>query len=796
MNTSSSLPRFKKEEYLTNLSEDEFRNQVVRRLFFRLGYQDGRNICGPLEKGKDTIFVEVNKMGQSEVIAVLTKEGQLNMSSKASQNVASVIAQLQTVATTKIPFLKNKQKFLPSKVILCASGKINENARHHILDGVQDPRITFLDSDDLIPLLDEHLPELWIGVESDLVPYFNAIKDLVEGKSNRYGELVGPDKSILYGGATDSEFIALTLYRSGVKRKRVSGKTVNTPEFVELPITQIVHESYKKVLILGEAGSGKSTALLRIAYEEAKKGISTSGQYKIPILIKAIDLDRDQPSDFIGYIDNLTKTFARTQKAGFTHKDLVDGNLIVMVDALDEISGKERVEKLLNSIRHFSLSYPKVKLYVTSRPYSFIKEISFLNLFDHFVISPISWKQANKLVQNLQKGKKVPQKESKEILRRIEEVHGIELNPLLVSVFAATSEYSRQDIPANITELFKKFTELMLGRWDEKKGLDQQYQAPLKDFLLIKIAFIMHEKGKAAIRESDFRKIISDELSVRGHTAKEDQLVDEILNRSGLLRIVGENVEFRHHLLQEFFAGRGMPSDNYIKGVVHNEWWKRAIVFYFGQNPDKITSLKEIMLDASEKGRNALWVAATSVGLALQACYLSEVKDKLEVWKSVVMALAITFPENEKLVDAGIKYPIINFVNYYLYGRDSVALSHVVDYIDELIAWTKSTGSSDQEMDARMFWVIVSLIEIGEIGEARKLCAEYKPNDLRYLLAINMGCYLAKEVRELSDSQKGNAEDICKKIGKKIASLKEQLHNEFGSQLLEIRKGNIEKIDD
>ena len=79
----------------------------------------------------------------------------------------------------------------------------------------------------------------------------------------------------------------------------------------------------------------------------------------------------------------------------------------------------------------------------------------------------------------------------------------MELSPLLVTLFVATSEQGRRDIPANITELFKKFTELMLGRWDVAKGLGQQYQAPLKDFVLTRAAFEMHRRrvGELEIAE-------------------------------------------------------------------------------------------------------------------------------------------------------------------------------------------------------------------------------------------------------------------------------------------------------
>ena len=49
---------------------------------------------------------------------------------------------------TKVNLTKTKEKKYPAKAILCASGQINENARHHIVEHVDDPRIEFLDGDE------------------------------------------------------------------------------------------------------------------------------------------------------------------------------------------------------------------------------------------------------------------------------------------------------------------------------------------------------------------------------------------------------------------------------------------------------------------------------------------------------------------------------------------------------------------------------------------------------------------------------------------------------------------------
>ena len=115
----------------------------------------------------------------------------------------------------------------------------------------------------------------------------------------------------------------------------------------------------------------------------------------------------------------------------------------------------------------------------------------------------------------------------------------------------------------------------------------------------------MHESRSTNIAISRFEELVSHELRIRGYSANVASILDELVQRSGLFRVLGEQIEFRHHLLQEFFAGRGISSVNFIKQVVIDEWWKRAIVFYFGENPGDVQSLREVLelQRASEESR-------------------------------------------------------------------------------------------------------------------------------------------------------------------------------------------------
>ena len=71
---AAAISRFKKERFLLSLSEDDFRDLVVRPLLLRQGLQDGRDLCGPFEEGKDALFVAIDQLGLQNIWVVQTKK--------------------------------------------------------------------------------------------------------------------------------------------------------------------------------------------------------------------------------------------------------------------------------------------------------------------------------------------------------------------------------------------------------------------------------------------------------------------------------------------------------------------------------------------------------------------------------------------------------------------------------------------------------------------------------------------------------------------------------------------------
>lgn len=788
-----TISRFRKQRHLLKMSEDDFRDQVVRPVLLRQGLKDGRDLCGPEEEGKDALFVQRNALGDDDVWVIQTKKGALTMAGDANKNVIQAVTQLRTALETKYAFAETKRKVLPSKAVLCASGKINPAARRHIVEELSDPRLAFLDADILINLVDAHFPEFWFGMDADAVPYFRNLRTALEQAS----EVAGLSDILAASGGggnavVDENWVQLYLFRPVAKRVRAKGRVHRDIDFVNIPVTAVTNLPDTEVLVIGDPGVGKSTALRRIAYELSGKAIRESTTKLIPILLRARDL-ADSEGDLLQVISAQASEVANTGKPVFGPTDLESGKVALLVDALDEVASMEGRQRVLGRLEGVHAAYPKTRIVLTSREGAYLGSLAGLETYMPFRMSDIDLRQAKQIVERVARGRAVPVETREELLRRLQEIHGFQLNPLLVTVFVATSDYSRRDIPANITELFKKFTELMLGRWDATKGFSQQYHAPLKDFLLQRVAYKMHEKRLTSLPLSDFRSIVGEELSSRGLRADARQLIDEILDRSGLLRTSGDAVEFRHHLVQEFFAGRAIQEEA-IPGIACDEWWQRPLVFLCGANAEK-HSLLSGMCDAIPRAVDKCnFVGAVTVGLALQACYLLPVSQKLEILKWVIDRLSYcgTGLNSGDWVQMG---PLFRFLTYYLVGRDAVSVGVLGDESSgQLQTGLDAVEGSPEEKELREYWIIVGMIETGNFERADELIKNFRPNDKRLLLALHLGCYLASEYRVATKEEKRWAKRISDRLAPEITQLREEVLRELTSELLEVQKGQVKAL--
>jgi hypothetical protein len=776
-----SISLQKKRRLISSLSEDDFRDLVIRPLFKRMGYTDARELCGPDEAGKDAIFLSENPMGVKQVTAVQTKKGPLSLGREASVNLIAALTQLRTVLKLQVALPELKMSLEPHQVCLCASGNISERAREHLQrDLGHDSRLMFFDGDKVIDLVDKYYPEYWLSINATVDKYLRQIQgSLATTGGSDAGFIPAPVTAV-----DDARFVELSVFRVNTIPKTHRGKVTLSEKVERHQITELARQPSSTTLlaVVGEAGSGKTTALRRIAYDLARDGLRQEQPSRIPILVRAVDVIASTGPSLIDRILDYFKTASiNATDVPFGTKDLSEGRVVILIDGLDEIGESSEQSALLGMCVDFNSQFPETLVIISSRNYKTIRELPEFEVFREYQLRSFTLAQSLKLLEKLQKyvAKKIDV-QSREVMRRLVDVHGMSLNPLLVSIFAVTADDSKLDVPINITELFRKFTEIMLERWDKDKGFTKQYQYPLKDQLLREIAFYMHSKRETSIKRAEFEAFIKKYLVDRDLAPDADQLIDEIVERSGILRHLGDRLEFRHHTLQEFFAGRAIRGEAFVASVIGDEWWRQAIVFYFGDRANDVSGLTAAvghlpMLPAAEQ-----FTAGTALGLSLQACFLIPTSEKVPIFWSVVEALADSREAVSQRMDGLGGRPYLAAMGYSYLGRHAVALNALPSMIDELPGFDDMSGAAE-------FWIIVGLLETRNFELAEKYVRKFRPTDNSLSLALDVECVILQNVMLTKPSDKKAVDRIREQIGKRIGSARKEAAKELQDFLADLR---------
>jgi hypothetical protein len=223
---------------------------------------------------------------------------------------------------------------------------------------------------------------------------------------------------------------------------------------------------------------------------------------------------------------------------------------------------------------------------------------------------------------------------------------------------------------------------------------------------------------------------------------------------------------------------------------------RRAIVFYFGDRPNEGATLTQLCETLAGVERGNGLIAAVTLGLALQASYLVETTTKLPVANWVFKKLAHVSQQFDAEVVKTSKRPLDRFVDLVLSGREAVAFSFLKEkFADIRRAVLEDAALDDQTAsELRQFWLIIGLIEAGALEQALKELESFSPRDRRLFLGLHLGAFLMNQQRVVTPRERKLAHEICNSLNEKIHDLRQQLIEEFKSELLEIQQGKIKAL--
>jgi Cdc6-like AAA superfamily ATPase len=412
----------------------------------------------------------------------------------------------------------------------------------------------------------------------------------------------------------------------------------------ERPIFDFINEN-KRLLILGHAGSGKTTVLLELLRREAEFILLNKTFRSIPIYISLTRLASH--SNVFSLIHTSLNKYGMSINEQRLVEALQKGLFSILFDGLNEIPVDLRRDLGLR-VLDFMDTYPTNHYYLTSRPYDF--DFPVRKEMMSVVIQPLSLEGIQHFAQNY-----IGHIESKRFLEMteitIEDQSQVDLSlirilqtPLILlmslEIFISTGE-----IHISKAAVFQAFFEMILSR-ERKLVRPNIFEAPVKKIFLTRLAFTMldHDYILAADEEEIFLLVSNDKHISNLIPSNQLPEILEELSLNGFFRydafeiIYPRKIEWFHQRFQEYFAALRLvekfKSKEDISSYLNKGSWKDIIVLAAEATDQKEAFLLEIFygwrgLIGMIEGRNHRLILGIQVLMSNKTLYDKDFRENL-----------------------------------------------------------------------------------------------------------------------------------------------------------------------
>jgi hypothetical protein len=332
-----------------------------------------------------------------------------------------------------------------------------------------------------------------------------------------------------------------------------------------------VFAKYRRAVVVGEPGSGKSTGLKAIAIDcvngRLRRGRRGSRRIPVPVYL---ELRRFAESGL-----SLTDYFAEVfKKNGFPKAERTirrlskRGELAYLLDALDEVDEEKR-SQVIQEVRALIKeedSGGKCRVILTSRPVGYSDQLRDL-VDETFLMADFMPADIRKFIRNWQFRPPKSQERLLKILADQPPIQEICRNPLMLTIVTSLYKETDYPLPDSREEFFRICIDALLRRWDEAREMENRNKYPpgLKESFLQELAFQTLAAGYQPLNEASLLRDAEGFLTGRQQKGIDaSRFLNEII-RSGLLgRLPTGEMYFAHKTLAESLAAsyfRSRPAD-------------------------------------------------------------------------------------------------------------------------------------------------------------------------------------------------------------------------------------------
>ncbi|MFE1793419.1 NACHT domain-containing protein, partial [Streptomyces sp. NPDC059525] len=356
----------------------------------------------------------------------------------------------------------------------------------------------------------------------------------------------------------------------------------------------------RRVLLRGEAGSGKTTLVQWLAVSAARQDLPPQMAYledRIPFVLPLRTLTRHgerlpEPRDFLTAAGC---PLGGSQPDGWAHRVLSAGRGLLLVDGIDEVPDTER-ERTRTWLRDLMDLYDGDNRWlVTSRPSAVGMDWLAEDGFTELTLSAMGPAEIATFIKRWHAAARQGTDEDKELeayeaqllasVRLKPDLGRLATNPLMCGLICALHRDRRGYLPHGRKDLYEAALSMLISRRDRERDMrvPDLREEPQLD-LLQRLAYWLIKNGRTEMDRSRAEDIIGRALPAVPEAAalgEAPAVFDHFLQRSGLLREPApDTVHFVHRTFQDFLGARAAVEEGdfgLLTGHAADDQWEDVI---------------------------------------------------------------------------------------------------------------------------------------------------------------------------------------------------------------------------
>lgn len=591
---------------------------ILRELFTGMGtimhvdYTHGNS-----EMGADFILTTTHPtFGTDRYIGIIAKNKGI------TQSTEDVERQIGECFDIKRISLRDNKEIQINEVWVVTTGNISENAKIKFHNRYSGKSVEFINGNELASLINRYIPNFITGLPVKTSLYLEKTK----------ARNLEADKNYSLAPSENFDYIQQDIVKVDedfYPNRKIKRKVERVDIFQEV-------STYRFLLIEGGFGSGKSKLLRRIVDDLCDTALFMDR--------KLVPIDITFREFFDNYDSDLNSLFS--DRIDFDDED--NGyKYVFIIDGLDEknLSYDER-DQVLEKIKSSISGSDRFRVIISSRPV--MDKINYKNKVTGVTKYEVSHLTPRKIFEFIEKSCK-DISIHKRLITDIQNsplMRDLPHSPVAAILLAQLLLENSQDLPSNITELYSRYFEFAIGRWDMQKNMQSLKEYEVIENVLMQIAEIMMDENRTFLTISEVKMHIDNYTSARRLGISASHIFELMKLRNDLI-IVDESAShfyFKHRSFCEFAYARKMTRLQRFKADprAFNVYWANSYFFAFGITKDASEQLLGLN-DYSPKDDVERFFKIASMPEFALAAYATRYDDIQKVVKSSSIELAKLF---------------------------------------------------------------------------------------------------------------------------------------------------------